>query len=143
MTEINPAHEHIHLVSYAECTVGNHVYYSRYLDFLEAARGELFRAVGWPLNRLCQEGFLFPVTEITMRYKRPARYDDRLRILTRIIRLTLIRVEFSYQILRNPGSELLVEATTVHVCVSTGDQPKKMPQETFNALRQYSSIVKD
>ena len=34
---------HPHRVSYAECTVGNHVYHSRYLDWLEAARGEFIR----------------------------------------------------------------------------------------------------
>ena len=37
---------HPHRVSYAECTVGNHVYYSRYLDWLEAARGEFIRSLG-------------------------------------------------------------------------------------------------
>ena len=37
---------HHHRVSYAECTVGNHIYHSRYLDLLEAARGEFLRALG-------------------------------------------------------------------------------------------------
>jgi acyl-CoA thioesterase FadM len=37
---------HTHRVSYAECTVGNHIYHSRYLDLLEAARGEFIRSLG-------------------------------------------------------------------------------------------------
>jgi acyl-CoA thioesterase FadM len=37
---------HTHRVTYAECTVGNHVYHSRYLDLLEAARGEFIRSLG-------------------------------------------------------------------------------------------------
>ena len=40
---------HQHRVSYAECTVGNHVYHARYLDFLEAARGEWLRSLGAPV----------------------------------------------------------------------------------------------
>ena len=35
-----------HRVSYSECTVGNHVYHSRYLDMAERARGEFFRSIG-------------------------------------------------------------------------------------------------
>ena len=38
-----------HRVPYALCTLGNHVYYSRYLDILEEARGEFFRHLGQPL----------------------------------------------------------------------------------------------
>ena len=41
---------HPHRVSYAECTVGNHVYHSRYLDWLEAARGEFIRSLA---RRFC------------------------------------------------------------------------------------------
>ena len=37
---------HTHRVTYAECTVGDHVYHSRYLDLLEAARGEFMRSLG-------------------------------------------------------------------------------------------------
>jgi len=40
---------HIYRVVYADCTLGNHIYYSRYLDILEAARGEFFRHLGVPL----------------------------------------------------------------------------------------------
>ena len=37
---------HTYRVTYADCTVGDHIYYSRYLDLLEAARGEFFRSLG-------------------------------------------------------------------------------------------------
>ncbi|EEF57182.1 hypothetical protein Cflav_PD0189, partial [Pedosphaera parvula Ellin514] len=36
-------YRHSYRVTYADCTVGNHIYYSRYLNLLEAARGEFFR----------------------------------------------------------------------------------------------------
>ena len=41
-----------HRVTYAECTVGNHIYHSRYLDLLEAARGEFIRSLGRPVLEL-------------------------------------------------------------------------------------------
>ena len=43
---------HPHRVTYAECTVGNHIYHSRYLDLLEAARGEFLRSLGPTVLRI-------------------------------------------------------------------------------------------
>ena len=63
-------------VNYSHCTVGNHVYHSRYLDLLEAARGEFFRALGLPLSVLQQGNLAFPVTECHISYFAPARYDE-------------------------------------------------------------------
>ena len=71
---------HAHRVTYAECTVGNHVYYARYLDFLEEARGEFFRSLGVPLRGLQEADTAFPAVESRLQYKSPARYDDVLRI---------------------------------------------------------------
>ena len=52
---------HSHRVSYAECTVGNHVYHSRYLDWLEAARGEFIRALGATVLQWQERDAIFPV----------------------------------------------------------------------------------
>jgi len=53
---------HTHRVTYAECTIGNHVYYARYLDLLETARGEFFRALGMTFQQLHDNGTVFPAT---------------------------------------------------------------------------------
>lgn len=71
---------HPHRVSYAECTVGNHIYHARYLDLLEAARGEFLRALGPTVLELQERDCIFPVIEARLRYKAPARYDDLLTI---------------------------------------------------------------
>ena len=61
--------QHQHRVVYAECTVGNHVYYARYLDMLEEARGELFRRAGCPLLALQEGGTALPVIGLEIAYK--------------------------------------------------------------------------
>jgi acyl-CoA thioester hydrolase len=70
MTELT--YRHTHRVTYAECTVGNHVYYARYLDLLETARGEFFRHLSTPLLELQNQDLIFPVIECRLRYKAPA-----------------------------------------------------------------------
>ena len=67
---------HEQRVSYSLCTIGNHVYYSRYLDILEVARGEFFRHLGLPFRQWQEREIIFPVVECQLRYKGAARYDD-------------------------------------------------------------------
>ena len=50
---------HAHRVTYADCTVGNHVYYGRYPDLLEAARGKFFRHLGTSFLEYQEEGIFF------------------------------------------------------------------------------------
>src|SRR5689334_3561132 len=57
-----------HRVTYAECTLGNHVYYARYLDLLEAARNEVFRELGVTLLELQEQDTIFPAVECHLKY---------------------------------------------------------------------------
>src|ERR1044071_9460631 len=102
-----------HRVTYAECTVGNHIYYSRYLDLLEFARGEFCRAAGMTVLELQNAGTIFPVIEAHVRYKAPARYDDLLNIELWLTRLERIRVNVAHRIFNQAGA-LLIEAETHH-----------------------------
>src|SRR3989442_1198243 len=93
---------HPHRVTYAECTVGNHVYYARYLDLLEEARGEFFRHLGAPCSRWQEEDTIFPVVECRLRYKGAARYDDLLTTELWLVTLGRVRLTVAYRIL-NPA----------------------------------------
>lgn len=129
-------YRHQHRVTYAECTVGNHIYYGRYLDILEAARGEFFRHIGQPFARLQEEDTIFPVIEARLRYKGAARYDDMLAVEVRVSELARVRVAFSYRILDAAG-RFLVDAATVHACASTDDKLKRLPDALRAALAPY------
>jgi acyl-CoA thioester hydrolase len=127
---------HTHRVSYAECTAGNHVYYARYLDLLESARGEFFRAAGMTFQQWHENGTLFPVIEAHVRYKDAARYDDVLQIEVWLTAMERVRINFAYRIL-NESRKLIVEADTFHACTSTADKPKRLPEELVVKLQPY------
>ena len=120
--------------------MGNHVYYARYLNFLEAARGEFFRSLGQPLLRLQDEDVIFPVIECHITYKAPARYDDVLAIQVSLRRLEGVRVEFDYRVLNQAMTEILV-ASTMHVCTSVNEKPKRIPPELMSALEPYVYVT--
>jgi len=127
---------HTHRVTYAECTVGNHIYYSRYLDLLEAARGEFFRSLGIPFSQLQNEDIVFPVIESHLRYKSPARYDDLLTIEIWLTRLQGVRMNFSSRIVNQVGT-LLLEGETFHVCTGLNEKPKRVPEKLVERLQPF------
>ena len=133
---------HTHRVTYAECTIGNHIYYSRYLDLCEEARGEFFRALGTTFQQWHDQDTLFPVIEAQLRYKGAARYDDVLRIEVWLTELGRVRLGFACRIL-NQEEKLLVEVNTSHACTSTSDKPKRLPEELTAKLQPYVAAGSD
>ncbi len=135
---------HPHRVTYAECTLGDHIYHSRYLDLLEAARGEFMRSLGSPVLELQAADFIFPIIEARLRYKLPARYDDLLAIEVWLTRVERVRLNFGHRIL-NQNGKLILEAETFHCCTSREEKPKRLPEELVEKLKPYlkAAIVSD
>ena len=127
---------HPHRVTYAECTIGDHIYHARYLDLLEAARGEFLRALGAPVLGLQDADYIFPVIEARLRYKAPARYDDLLTIEVWLTLVERVRLNFGHRIVNQAG-KLLLEAETFHCCTSRDEKPRRLPPELVEKLRPY------
>jgi acyl-CoA thioester hydrolase len=130
--------EHQHRVIYSDCTVGNHIYYARYLDLLEEARGEFFRAAGWPLLALQENGTVFPVIEVQVTYQGFARYDDLLTIELWITEMRGARLDFGFRIV-NAGGSALTKGRTRHVCTGLDEKPKRLPKELADSLARFVS----
>ena len=131
---------HTHRVSYAECTIGNHVYHSRYLDLLEAARGEFIRSLGSTVLQWQENDMIFPVIEARLRYKFPARYDDLLTVEVWVTLVERVRLNFGHRILNQDG-KLILEAETFHACTSREEKPKRMPEELAAKLKPYLNAM--
>ena len=127
---------HTHRVTYADCTVGNHIYYGRYLNMHEVARGEFFRHLGTTLLQWQDRDTIFPVLECHLRYKAPARYDDVLTIEVWPTSAERVRLNFAHRITNHTG-KLILEAETLHVCAGLNDKPKRLPEELIAALRPF------
>ena len=130
------AFQHTHRVSYADCTVGNHIYYGRYLNLLEIARGEFFRHLGITLLQWQERDTIFPVLECHLRYKAPARYDDLLSIEVWPTAVKGVRLNFAHRVTSQAG-KLILEAETHHVCASLSDKPKRLPEDLITKLEPY------
>jgi acyl-CoA thioester hydrolase len=127
---------HPHRVTYADCTVGNHVYYGRYLHILEAARGEFFRHLGVTLVQWQDRDVIFPVVECHLRYKAMARYDDLLSIEVWPILAERVRLNFAQRITDQAGA-LILEAEVQHICAGANEKPKRLPEPLAASLQPY------
>ena len=127
---------HSHRVTYAECTIGNHIYHSRYLDLLEAARGEFIRSLGPTVLHWQEKDVIFPVIEARVRYKSPARYDDLLAIDVWPTLIQGVRLNFGHRVTNQHG-KLVVEAETFHACTNLDEKPKRLPGELAEQLKPY------
>ena len=125
-----------HRVTYAECTVGDHIYHSRYLDLLEAARGEFMRSLGATVLGLQEQDFIFPVIEARLQYKFPARYDDLLAIEVRPTLVERVRLNFGHRV-TNQNRKLILEAETFHCCTSRDEKPKRLSVELVAKLQPF------
>ena len=127
---------HTHRVTYAECTIGNHIYYARYLDLLEAARGALFHHLGLTFLRLHEQGVIFPVVEVNLRYRAAARYDDELRIEVWLTEMERVRLAFGYRV--RCEERLIVEGSTRHACTCVNGKLQRIPEELAARLQPYA-----
>jgi acyl-CoA thioester hydrolase len=88
-----------------------YVYYGNYAAYFEVARVELFRELGMPYEAIEQRGIWLPVSQFSVKYLKPARYDQLLKIHTYIRKIPGVKIEFDYEIY-NESKEKITEAKT-------------------------------
>jgi acyl-CoA thioester hydrolase len=123
-------------VRYGETDAMGWVYYGNYYLYFETGRTELIRKVWRPYRELEDEGFRLPVVESGCRYFRGARYDDLLRILTRLTLPTRARVRFDYSIQRDGDTEVIAQGFTEHCFVTATGKPVAIPEALRNLVNR-------
>src|SRR6185295_18830508 len=81
------------------------VYYANYLRWFEKGRSEFLRQIGLPYSMIEQQGFNFPVVEVSCRYSQSARYDEVIQIETALVELSRASLFFDYRIVRETDKE--------------------------------------
>ncbi len=108
-------------VRYAETDQMGVVYHGNYAQYFEMGRVEWLRNLGVSYKWMEENGIMLPVVSLNITYKKPARYDDLLRVKTIFRKQASVRIEFDYEIY-NEQNELLTiaDSTLVFVDMKTG-----------------------
>lgn len=120
-------------VRYGETDQMGYVYYGNYASYLEVARVECLRQLGFSYRELEQQGIMLPVLEHHSFFRSPAYYDDLLKIVTTIPEKPGVRIRFKYEIV-NEQNNTIHEAETLLVFVNKATGKPCKPTEVFNQL---------
>ncbi len=113
---------------------GGIVYYVNYLKFMERARTEYMRSMGFGKNYIFNHDLMFVVRDVVVQYLRPATLDDEL-VATASIRQLKGASMVMYQRVQR-GQEVLAQGEVTIACVDrAGVKPRRMPADMVAALR--------
>jgi len=121
-------------VNYSETDQMGVVYHARYAVWLDVARTEYLRQAGMSYRDLEAMGFFLAVGDLSMRFHRPARYDDRVRVRCWVRELASRRVTFGYAVTHAETGALLVSAETRMLSLNHDFVPTRLPEAVSKLL---------
>lgn len=110
---------------YPECDPMGVVHHTVYPIWFEMGRTEMLRAAGGSYRDLEAAGVFLAVVRLEVRYRRPARYDDLLRLETELVVAGPVKIEHRYALLR--GDERLVDGATTLACIDRDGRAMGVP----------------
>jgi acyl-CoA thioester hydrolase len=112
-------------VRYSETDRMGLLHHANYLVYFEMGRTELLRGMGLSYRDIEDAGYFLVIVEVGCKFKRPAHYDDLLTLRTTLKRVTRVKIEHHYEVLRD--GLLLAEGHTTMACVDREGRPQALP----------------
>ena len=121
-------------IRYGETDQMGYVYYGNYAQFFEIGRVEMLRSLGVSYRSLEDNGIMLPVVDYSVKYIKPALYDDLITIRTMISEVPSVKIKFDYEILNESGDLLTTAKTTLVFVKKENMKPTFSPQELVKEL---------
>jgi acyl-CoA thioester hydrolase len=138
---VGPEHRFALTVYFEDTDAYGVVYYANYLKFMERARSDMIRAVGVDqAAMLSGGGSAYFVTEVAIRYFRPARLGDDLVVVSSVDRVRAASVDIHQRVMR--GDEHVADARVTAAFLDKDGRPQRQPKdwvEKFRAITKPAS----
>ncbi len=124
-------------IRYADTDQMKFAYYGKFFEYFEQGRSDLLRDIGLPYPRIEEMGMFLPVIEAHASYKKAARYDDLLQVVTILRDAPVARVRLDYEVYKEGEKELLADGYTIHsfLNAATG-KPTRAPAQFVEAIEK-------
>jgi len=118
--------------------LGGVVYHANYLRFLERARSDMLREAGINQRTAIENRVgVYAVAEVLIKYRKPAKLDDELIIVTRLDEIRGVSCVISQQILR--GADPIADATVTVAFLTPDGRPKRQPSEWVQKFKTINA----
>lgn len=134
-------HQHPFRVIYGDTDMMGVVYYANYFRYFEVGRNELLRASGFDYRSFEATGYKLPVTAASAKYIASARYDDELRLITRLVQIRLGSLRITYKLIRPLDGLTIATGETTHACVGANGRVCRIPEAMRQALTSEETLV--
>lgn len=126
-------------VRYGETDRMGYAYYGNYAEYFEVARVELLRSLGMNYKDLEDNGIMLPVYTFSVKYMKPAFYDDLLTIKCSIKELPGARITFYYETFNQANEPLNTGETTLVFIDKKTNRPTAAPTFFMDSIRKFFS----
>ncbi len=125
-------------VYYEDTDVAGVVYHANYLKYMERGRTELLRHLGIEQDRFIEDDIAFAVRRMDIDFLKPARFNDKLTITTRVKLIKKASILFEQEVvLVDDALTQLCQAQVQVACVQmTSMRPKPIPQQILEELQR-------
>lgn len=124
-------------VRYGETDRMGYSYYGNYAEYYEVGRVEALRDLGWNYKEMEDGGILLPVYTYSIKYLKPAFYDELLVIKTMIKEIPQARIRFDYEMYNSKGEKINEGETTLVFVDAKTKKPCGAPKEFVESLKKY------
>ena len=122
-------------VYYEDTDASGRVYHANYLKFLERSRTDLIYQTNYTHEELLKKfDLIFVVKECSISFKKPAFFEDLIKVTSEIDQLSRVKIKFNQKIYRE--SNLLVQASILVIPVNSSGKISKLPNELYFFLEK-------
>ena len=122
-------------VYYEDTDASGRVYHANYLKFLERSRTDLIYQTNYTHEELLKKfDLIFVVKECSISFKKPAFFEDLIKVTSEIDELSRVKIKFNQKIYRE--SNLLVQASVLVIPVNSSGKISKLPNELYFFLEK-------
>ncbi len=132
---VGKSHRFALRVYFEDTDVAGIVYYANYLKFMERARSDMLRAVGFDQRGFIDRGEgVYAVADLSIKYRMPAKLDDELVVVSRIREVRAASVLIHQRVMR--GDELITDALVTAAFLTMEGRPQRQPREWSEVFKR-------
>ncbi len=117
-----------HSVQYYETDKMGITHHSNYIRWMEEARIDFLKQIGWDYAKLEDEGVISPVVEVSCKYKKSTTFSDDVYITVTIREYKGIRFVFGYEMKDSEGN-VVAEGESLHCFLNNNGKPVRLSKE--------------
>jgi len=121
-------------VRYSETDQMSFVYHGNYVKYFEMGRISWLKKLGFSYKKMEESGILLPVIDLKINFKQSAMFDDKLTLITRLVKLPSYMIEFDYEIIKDRKIITLGYTKLIFLSSKT-NKPIRCPKKILDAIK--------